>query len=48
VAAATAIQMKASWKTYAHTPVRGVKKTPNAASAMNASDPPTQIGFDTQ
>ena len=41
-------QMNANWNAYAQNPVSGRKNVLNAASATNASEPPTQIGFDAQ
>src|SRR3954447_6744329 len=48
IAAHTANQMKASEKRYFQTPVSGVKKSPNVVTARIVSEPPSQIGFESQ
>src|ERR671939_1841874 len=48
IAAHTANQMKISEKTYLPAPCSGVKKSPSVVTARMVSDPPSQIGFDSQ
>src|SRR3954447_14159403 len=48
IAAHTAIQMNASAKRYFVTLPSGVKNSPNVATAVIVSDPPSQIGFESQ
>ena len=48
IAAHTANQMKASAKMYFHAPFSGVKNSPNVVAAVIVSEPPSQIGFESQ
>ena len=48
IAVPTVNQMKARAYTYCQAPLIGVKNTPSAASDTIVSDPPTQMGLDTQ
>src|SRR4051794_4014529 len=48
IAAHTANQMNPSAKMYFQAPVSGVKKSPNVVTARIVSEPPSQIGFDSQ
>src|SRR5689334_8179457 len=48
IAAHTANQMNASANRYLPAPFSGVKKSLNVATAVMVSDPPSQIGFDSQ
>src|SRR3954453_9085103 len=48
IAAHTANQMKASEKRYFQTPSSGGKKALNVVTARMVSEPPSQIGFDSQ
>src|SRR5690348_7930818 len=48
IAAHTANQMKASAKMYLPAPLSGVKNSLNVATAVMVSEPPSQIGFDSQ
>ena len=48
IAAHTANQMKPAAKTYFQAPLSGVKKSLNVVTARIVSEPPSQIGFDSQ
>src|SRR4051812_7278342 len=48
IAADTPNQMNASAKTYFAAPWSGVKNSPNVAAAVIVSEPPSQIGLDSQ
>src|SRR3954462_5841092 len=48
IAAHTANQMKAREKRYLPAPCSGVKKSPNVVTARMVSEPPSQMGFDSQ
>src|SRR3954454_6998443 len=48
IAAHTANQMNASANRYLATPLSGVKNSPNVVAAVIVSDPPSQIGFESQ
>ena len=48
IAAHTANQMNASEKRYFQVPVSGMKKSPNVVTARIVSEPPSQIGFESQ
>src|SRR3954447_2109347 len=48
IAAHTAIQMKASAKMYLPTPPRLNKKSFHVVTAVMVSEPPSQIGFESQ
>src|SRR3954447_13555527 len=48
IAAQTAIQMNASAKMYLPTPPRGNRKSFHVVTAVMVSEPPSQIGFESQ
>src|SRR5919206_1630411 len=48
IAAHTANQMNPREKRYLPAPCSGVKKSPNVVTARIVSDPPSQIGLDSQ
>src|SRR6478609_2777467 len=48
IAAHTANQMNARAKMYLPAPLSGVKNSLNVATAVIVSEPPSQIGFDSQ
>src|SRR3954452_14237446 len=48
IAAHTANQMNPSANRYLPAPLSGVKNSPNVATAVIVSDPPSQIGFESQ
>src|SRR3954451_22740580 len=48
IAAHTANQMNASANRYLAAPLSGVKNSPNVVAAVIVSDPPSQIGFESQ
>lgn len=48
IAAHTANQMNASAKLYLPAPLSGVKKSLKVATAVIVSEPPSQIGFESQ